>query len=127
MGLIENAKEVADLVKKIGDIELYRKIVALEGEIIDLTRKGRFLETENDELKSALKKKKDLSFSAQFFVDAEQKRNCCPHCWQDDQKIIYVIGPQHYEDGRSSYTCPTCGRFYNCEHGIWNVSGGRVT
>jgi hypothetical protein len=36
MGIIENAKDIADLIKKAGDIELYRKICALEGEIIDL-------------------------------------------------------------------------------------------
>jgi hypothetical protein len=35
MGVVENMKEVADLIKKIGDIELNRKIVNLEGELID--------------------------------------------------------------------------------------------
>ena len=43
MSIINNAKEIADLIKKIGDVELYRKIIELEGEIIELTnsKKGR--------------------------------------------------------------------------------------
>ena len=35
MSIIDNAKEVATLIKKIGDVDLYRKIGELEGEIID--------------------------------------------------------------------------------------------
>ena len=38
MGIVENIKDAADLAKKVGDIELYRKIVRLEGEVMDLTR-----------------------------------------------------------------------------------------
>jgi hypothetical protein len=41
MGIVENIKDAADLAKKIGDIELYRKIVHLEGEVMDLTRDKR--------------------------------------------------------------------------------------
>ncbi len=43
MGITDNAEEIADLIKKVGDIELYRKIVELEGEIVDLTRQKRSL------------------------------------------------------------------------------------
>ena len=34
MSIIANAKEITELVKKLDDIELYRKIMELEGEII---------------------------------------------------------------------------------------------
>ena len=44
MSIIDNAKEIALLVKKLGDIDLYRKIVELEGEIIELTREKRQVE-----------------------------------------------------------------------------------
>jgi len=40
MGIIDNAKELADLLKAAGNTELYRKIVELEGEIIELTRQN---------------------------------------------------------------------------------------
>ena len=34
MGIIDNAKEVADLIKKIGDVDLYKKIVDLQSQIV---------------------------------------------------------------------------------------------
>ena len=51
MGIIDSAKEIADLIKQVGDMELYRKIVELEGEIIELTRKARGYEEEIEKLK----------------------------------------------------------------------------
>ncbi|HET9181109.1 MAG TPA: hypothetical protein VFP59_03170 [Candidatus Angelobacter sp.] len=49
MGVVDNVKEVADIVQKMGNIELYRKIVHLEGAVMDLTRelRGRRSELEN--------------------------------------------------------------------------------
>jgi hypothetical protein len=43
MGVIDDVKEVGDLIKKYNDIELNRKIVNLEGEVLDLTRDKRRL------------------------------------------------------------------------------------
>jgi hypothetical protein len=37
MSAVENIKEIADLIKKYNNIELNRKILALEDEVIDLT------------------------------------------------------------------------------------------
>ena len=67
MSIITNAKEIADLVKKLGDVELYRKIIELEGEIIDLTRLNRTLEERVEELSSFLKIKNDMRFEAPFY------------------------------------------------------------
>jgi hypothetical protein len=47
MSIINNVKEIADLVQKAGDIELYRKIIELEGELIELTRSNRELEKQS--------------------------------------------------------------------------------
>jgi hypothetical protein len=46
MGVVENMKDVADLIKKIGDIELNRKILTLENEVLDLSREKRRLENQ---------------------------------------------------------------------------------
>jgi len=121
MSLIDNAKEIADLVKKMGDIELYRKIVALEGEIIDLTRKVRSLEDENAALQRNLAKQKKVVFTPPFFLDQDAGQSCCPHCWQNDEKLIYVVGPNKI-GSISVYTCPTCRRFYREQNGHWAVA-----
>ena len=52
MSIINRIKDIADLIKKLNDIELYRKIVELEGDIIELTRINRDLEERVSELKN---------------------------------------------------------------------------
>ena len=66
MGVIENMKEVADLVKLIGDIELNRKILNLEKEVHELTRERIRLETKLQEAEQLLKKKQDLKGTSHF-------------------------------------------------------------
>lgn len=123
MGLIENAKEIADLVKKIGDVELYRKIVELEGEIINLSRRLHQVETENDGLKQSLTTKQSLQFEEPFFISSE-KQKCCAHCWQSEQKLVFVVGPRRQVTGAIAYTCPTCFRVYTSSQGQWSVLAG---
>ena len=38
MGVLDNMKDVAEIVQKLGDIELYRKILALEIEVREVNR-----------------------------------------------------------------------------------------
>jgi hypothetical protein len=37
MSILDDAKELVSLVQKVGDRELYRKIVELEGEIVEMS------------------------------------------------------------------------------------------
>ena len=74
MSVIDQAKEIAGLIKKIGDIELYRKIIELEGEIIELTRSKHELEDTKSNLEKqlALKKKHEFRSSVLF----SRERSC---------------------------------------------------
>ncbi len=62
MGAVENIKEVADLVKKFNDIELNRRILKLEEEVLDLTRDKRRADDKVEELQRALTFKGELKF-----------------------------------------------------------------
>jgi hypothetical protein len=107
MGVIENAKEIADLVKKIGDIELYRKIVALEGEVLDLTREKRALEHKVEELGRALVLTKTLTFREPFyFADGDNTPYCAP-CWELKREAVHVT-KSWTEGGETRWDCPVC-------------------
>lgn len=109
MGIIENAKDIADIIKKAGDIELYRKIVELEGEIIDLTREKRSLEeiiSEKDKeiqrIKDALELKPKLIKQYDAYYQINDKGEAtgepyCMHCWEVNHKAIYLFssGPNN--------------------------------
>jgi chaperonin cofactor prefoldin len=54
MGVVENMKDVSDLVKKFNDIELNRRILTLENEVLDLSRDKRRAEEKVEELERTL-------------------------------------------------------------------------
>jgi hypothetical protein len=68
MGLIDEMKDIADLVKKAGDIDLYRRIVNLEGEVIDLTPDKRRAEGKIEQLERALQFQGELKFRTPYFL-----------------------------------------------------------
>jgi hypothetical protein len=91
MGIIENAKEIANLVKKAGDIELYRKIVDLEGEVVELTHENRTLKeelrrrNEQQDITSRLQTRDN----AYYLVDGEILDGpFCMRCWDVDRKLV---------------------------------------
>ena len=42
--MIDNAKEISDRVKKVEDLDLYRKIVDLQAEVVQLSTRNYELE-----------------------------------------------------------------------------------
>jgi hypothetical protein len=110
MSIIDNVKEIADLIKKAGDIELYRKIVELEGEIIELTRSNQSLEEEVAEIKGLLAFSKRLTFRQPYYYAEDDDVPYCPQCWEADQKPIHLIG-RHSSEGMN-YSCTNCQTTY---------------
>jgi len=111
MGVIENMKEVADLVKQIGDIELNRKIMSLEKEIHELTRDKMRLETKLHEAEELLRKKKALIFKEPFFYDEGDAVPHCPACWSANNIAVHL----HFvfeRDDATRWDCPHCKQHY---------------
>jgi len=67
MGVIDNLKEIAHLVKKFNDAELNQKIDAFEREIVELTLQIGSLEEENEELKKTLSLIQKMRFKKPFY------------------------------------------------------------
>jgi len=107
MGIIDNAKEIVDLVKKAGDIELYRKIVELEGEIVELTRQKRSLEEQIEELRSLLNIKQQMVFKKPFYYQGDDPHPYCPKCWDADKVAVHLNGPEDMQGG-PCYDCLKC-------------------
>ena len=111
MSIVSNAKEIADLVKKLGDIELYRKIVELEGEIIEITRDNHALTTRVQELTATLANSQDLIFREPFYYVEEDLVPFCPKCWESDKKTIHLVNGGR--NGRETkFDCMQCNKTY---------------
>ena len=110
MGVIENVGNIAELVKKIGDIELYKKILALETEVRELTRDKRRADDKVEELERMLTFSKELSFKAPFYYTKGDATPYRPGCWESKSIAIHVTQHQQYTHLRQ---CPSCKHSYD--------------
>ena len=114
MGVIENAKEIGDLVKKMGNIDLYRKIVALEEEVIDLTREKRQLEEKVAGLDKALQFSKNLKFKEPFYwVEGDETPYCAP-CWELKHNSVHLKKLGVFS-GKTRWDCPVCTNAFHVD------------
>jgi hypothetical protein len=108
MGAIENIKEIADLVKKLGDIELYRKIIELEQEIFELSRHNLKYKGDIEELKSLLTKIKNVKYSKPFYYSEGDPHPYCPKCWEVEKVLVHLtdsMDPNYHH-------CPNCDKIF---------------
>lgn len=94
MSILDDAKQIADLVKKYNDQELYERIVTLREEILALRE-------ENIKLKEALAKNEaDAAINEKlvrigncyfFKDDTKKERPYCLTCWDADRKLVSLI------------------------------------
>ena len=104
MGLYEGIKDVAKVVQQADNIELYRQLVDLSAQALDMQSEINRLTAENTELR----KKQDLEAAIVrhngLYVTLEGNENIlyCSHCWDSERKLIQMFT----ESGK--YRCPHC-------------------
>ncbi len=91
MGIIDNAKDIAELIKKYNDIELYQKIIDLRDEIFELREDNLRLKEKIGTFNKEKEIYKKMVFESPFywFKDGEKKDGpYCQKCYDDNKKII---------------------------------------
>lgn len=120
MGVVENMKDVADLVKRFNDIELNRRILNLENEVLDLSRDKRRAEERVEELERTLKEQ--VTFDEPYFWLKGDATPYCPGCWENGHKAVHLVfasDNQRY----ARHDCPVCKQEYVISSVTWhNVS-----
>ncbi len=111
MGAVENIREVADLVKKFNDVELNRRILKLEDEVIDLTRHKRRADDKVEELQRALTFKGELKFKDPYYWLEGNPSPYCPGCWDAKRVAVHVVTVTHPMLATQK-KCPSCNHIY---------------
>lgn len=93
MGLYEGIKDVAKVIQKADNVDLYRQLIELSAQALDMQNEITRLTNENLELK----KSKDLSDKIERHLepyitlkDDTDQILYCSHCWDYEQKLIQV-------------------------------------
>lgn len=115
--LLDEIKDVAALAKAVGNMDLYRKIVDLQGEVLQLSQEKFELQQKVRDLQAQLTTQMSVTppnAPDPFFYTGCQR--ICPLCWQKESKIINVIGKSDCK------TCPSCETTYHqTAEGHWKV------
>lgn len=93
MGLYEGIKDVAKVIQKADNVDLYRELIELSAQALDMQNEIIRLTNENLELK----KSKDLANRIERHLEPYITLNgdneqilYCSHCWDYEQKLIQV-------------------------------------
>jgi hypothetical protein len=106
---IQHAKEIADLIQKYNDTDLYRKIIHLEGEILELSRANHKLERENSDLQTKLEFQGKMTFKKPFYLQEGDSQPFCAQCWESSRNVIHVLGPTRDDINEVfAWDCPKC-------------------
>lgn len=111
MGVIDNMRDIADLIKKAGDLDLYRKIVESESEVAELTRENRGLEERVSEVERTLALQKEMVHKPPFYFQEADPTPYCSPCWETKKLAIHVIF-SHDNDYEIRWDCPTCKQMF---------------
>ena len=118
MSLIQDVKDIASLAKKLGNTDLYRQIVELQGEIIDLQTENHVLKEQVAELRKALAFDKKLHWIEPFYFCKDDKAPFCPNCWESENVAVHLFS---YTDmnNRRVFECKKCKSIYGIPLKHW--------
>jgi hypothetical protein len=87
MGIVENTKDLAGLIQRYSEAGLYRKIVDLEEESVQLRRKLTKAEGDLVEAREALATKAAMQFRAPYCWQDGDETPFCPKCWEGKDNL----------------------------------------
>lgn len=105
MGLYEGIKDVAKVVQQADNVELYRNLLDLSAQALDMQAQIAALQKENEELKNELLNKKRIIRHKGIYItlEGEEEIVYCSACYGKENKFIQMF---NYDAGR--YECPVC-------------------
>src|SRR5229473_2258346 len=121
MGVIDTTKDLAKLVQQIGNIEVYEKVLSLQGQIMELMSENMGLQDALRKAQAETQKLRDTSEVAQnlrfddenYWLEREGKRDgpFCQVCWDIDSKLVRLR--KYSKTSGYGFTCDYCGRARN--------------
>ena len=105
MDALNAAKEIGEAIKKFNDIPLYEKIVALQGQLVEIATERMNLFQENQALKEKLARRTSIKFKAPYYYQDDDAVPFCPKCYESSKFELLV----HLPSPRMTKRALPCG------------------
>jgi hypothetical protein len=111
MGIVDNVKDTVKIVQQLDNIELYRKILDLQSEAIELTEQLKQKDQTISKLKDALSLKETLICKDSSYFATDEKGEIvdgpfCTKCFDIDNTLCRIL-PVDRPDN-PEVRCPKC-------------------
>lgn len=106
MGLYEGIKDVAKVVQQADNVELYRQLLELSSQALDMQNEIKRLTDENNELKKAKNLGDNIERHKETYITLKNENEqvlYCSRCWDHEQKLVQV---KTYDNGK--FQCTHC-------------------
>ena len=93
MGLYEGIKDVAKVVQKADNVELYLQLLDLSAQALDMQATINKLTEENAELKKKQDIEERIQRHQELYLTLKGEEGdilYCSHCWDNDRKLIQM-------------------------------------
>lgn len=119
--ILEKIKDLSGFVRKFNDIDLNKKILSLEQEIINIARENRRLNEQLELNRTASRLSATMKYDQgkQTYFNEGDIVPFCPKCWENEKKQIHLT-LQKWNKG-TRFDCKVC----NYSHVPENVKIGR--
>jgi regulator of replication initiation timing len=107
MGILDNAKQVAESVHEIHNLELYQRVLNLHSDIIAIVEENNRLRNENGELSKTISLRKDMNFKEPFYYRDGDETPYCAACYEAKDKAIHLTFVSE-----TRWDCPSCQHNY---------------
>lgn len=108
MGLYEGIKDVAKVVQQADNIELYKKLLDLSAQALDMQAEIAMLKEENGELRKKKNMSGEIIRHPESYITLKNELPAlyyCTHCWDVDGRLVQLS----CSDYNGSFLCPHCG------------------
>jgi regulator of replication initiation timing len=100
MSILENARDALSLVQKLGNLELYKQLLDLNKELVDVVQENMTLHTRVKELEDSLSIKDALVFRDNHYwlpaPEGEPDGPFCQVCWDVDRRLVRMFHDTYY-------------------------------
>lgn len=114
MAIYESIKEVANIIQKSDNIDLYKMVLDVQKESMDLLEENRELKQEINKLKELDKIRERLKYKKEgyyIYIDEHgEESEYCAKCWDVNSILVHIYDSVNFN--KDVKICP------NCKHSV---------